>query len=85
METKYDQNPTKNDKELVRFHRELLKKFMNIETNLNPKKKRLVIKIYNDEINENNIRFYFNAKLRLFIVALVLNRLDEIKNYYKKD
>ena len=83
METNYNSNPVKTDKELVRFHKQLITKYLNNETEADLKEKKLILAYYDHRINEDNIRYYFNCKLKIFLTALLTERLETIKNYAK--
>lgn len=84
METKIT-NPVKTEKELVRFHKQLLTRFLKEETQLSFQKRVTILKLYDNRINENNIRYYFNAKIKIFLSFMLMDRLQEIKSYYQAD
>ena len=81
METNHSINPIKTDKELVRFHKQLITKFITDHTKCDFRKKRLILSYYDHRINENNIRNYINAKLDIFLQALLTEKLELIKSY----
>lgn len=84
METKF--TPTKfNEKELIRQHKELLDKFMKNELDWESKRRKKLLKTYDIKINEKNIKFFFCRPFKLFLTAMLLNKLDKIANYYPKD
>ena len=78
-------NPVKSDKELVKFHRQLLSKYLKNETTLEFRKRVTILKVYDNRINENNIRYYFNAKIKIFLTFMLTDKLEEIKSYYLAD
>jgi hypothetical protein len=73
------------DKQLVKEHRELLENFMKNELSWHKSRRDKILRAYDDKVDENNIRFYMFRKLRLFLTALLTNRLNEIANYFPKD
>ena len=84
METTF--TPRKFDnKELIKQHKELLDKFMKNELEWESKRRKALLKAYDNKIVEGNIRFYFCRPFRLFITAFLLNKLDKIANYFPKD
>lgn len=85
MEINHNSNPVKNDKELVRFHKQLLKKYLNDETNLEFRKRSIILELYDNSINDSNIRYYFNSKIKIFLAALLTDRLHEIKSYHPQE
>lgn len=85
MDRQISYNPVKTDKQLVKFHRNLINKYIKEHTNLEFRKRLIVLSLYDNRINHNNIRYYFNAKITIFLSALLTERLDEIKSYYKAE
>ena len=83
MEILHNINPTKSETELIKFHRGLISKYLKDNTSLTFRKRNLILKLYDNEITQNNIRHYINANLTLFIKALISDRLSEIKSYYQ--
>lgn len=70
----------KTNKELLEHHKLILERFL--KTNLDQSRKRRVrfFMVYDLVINEDNIRLFYFRPLRVFIPALISNRLDEIKD-----
>lgn len=73
------------DRELIQQHKDLLEKFMKTELDWKFQSRKKIFKIYDVKIEAFNIRFYYNRPLRLFLQALLTNRLEDIANYYPKD
>lgn len=72
------------DLELVKQHQALLESFMKNELAWKLKRRRKIQEIYKQKIKENNIRFFFNRPLELFLKALITNKLDIIADYFPK-
>lgn len=70
----------KVDKELLELHKEVLKSYL-IQRSLKHKYQKKFFKIYDHYITEKNIRRFFFRSAKLFVYALVTDRLDEIENY----
>lgn len=70
----------KVDKELLKLHKEVLKSYLT-QRSLKHKYQKKFFKIYDHYITENNIRRFFFRSAKLFVYALVTDRLDEIENY----
>lgn len=82
MENNHDLNPISSEKSLIKFHKGLIIKCIKDNTSWDLRKRNLILKIYDNEIDEENIRHYINANLILFLKALITDRLSEIKSYY---
>lgn len=74
---------TKFEKSLVSHHKRLLTSFMNNETNFTNRQKRTILQAYDNEISDNNIRYFLMRPIPIFLKALVTQKLDLIKNYSK--
>lgn len=70
----------KIDKELLELHKEVLKSYLT-QRSLKHKYQKKFFKIYDYYITEKNIRRFFFRSAKLFVYALVTDRLDEIENY----
>lgn len=70
----------KVDKELLELHKEVLKSYLT-QRSLKHKYQKKFFKIYDHYITEENIRRFFFRSAKLFVYALVTDRLDEIENY----
>jgi hypothetical protein len=68
------------DSELVALHKTIFEKFIRKEIS-SLKKRNHAVRIYEAYINPENIRLYYNAKIRIFTIALVTGRLDSIKKH----
>lgn len=70
----------KVDKELLELHREVLKSYLT-QRSLKHKYQKKFFKIYDYYISEKNIRRFFFRPAKLFVYALVTDRLDDIEDY----
>lgn len=70
----------KVDKELLELHKEVLKSYLT-QRSLKHKYQKKFFNIYDHYITEENIRRFFFRSAKLFVYALVTDRLDEIENY----
>lgn len=85
MDRQINYNPVKTDKQLVKFHRNLINKYIKDNTELEYHKRLIILALYDNRINDKNIRYYFNAKIVIFLNALITERLSSIKSYYKPE
>lgn len=85
MDKQISYNPVKSDKQLVKFHKNLIDKYLKDNTELEYRKRVIIMKLYDNRIDHNNIRYYFNARITIFLSALLTERLSEIKSYYKPE
>lgn len=70
----------KVDKELLELHKEALKSYLT-QRSLKYEYQKKFFKIYDHYITEENIRRFFFRSAKLFVYALVTNRLDDIEDY----
>lgn len=70
----------KVDKELLELHKEVLKSYLT-QRSIKHKYQKKFFKIYDHYITEKNIRRFFFRSAKLFVYALVTNRLDGIEDY----
>lgn len=70
----------KVDKELLELHKEVLKSYLT-QRSIKHKYQKKFFKIYDHYITEKNIRRFFFRSAKLFVYALVTNRLDVIEDY----
>lgn len=70
----------KVSKELLELHKKVLESYLT-QRNLKHKYQKKFFKLYDLYINEKNIRRYFFRPSRLFVYALITNRLEEIEDY----
>lgn len=70
----------KVDKELLELHKEVLKSYLT-QRNLKHKYQKKFFRIYDYYISERNIRRFFFRPAKLFVYALVTDRLDDIEDY----
>lgn len=68
------------DKELLEIHKEVLRTYLT-QRNLKYKYQKKFFRIYEVYISEENIRRFFFRPVRLFVYALITDRLDEIEDY----
>lgn len=72
---------TKTETELLEIHRRLVRQHITQQTNFTPKAIRLTMKLYDICISGDNIKNFYFRSVKLFTVALITDRLDEIKDY----
>lgn len=70
----------KVDHELLELHKEVLRAYLT-QRNLKHRYQNKFFKIYDYYITEKNIRRFFFRSAKLFVYALVTNRLDDIEDY----
>lgn len=70
----------KVDKELLELHKEIIKSYLT-QQGLEYKYQKKFFKIYDHYITEKNIRRFFFRSAKLFVYALVTDRLYEIEDY----
>lgn len=70
----------KVDHELLELHKEVLRAYLT-QRNLKHRYQKKFFKIYDYYIMEKNIRRFFFRSAKLFVYALVTNRLDDIEDY----
>lgn len=68
------------DKELLELHKEVIKSYLT-QRGLKHKYQKKFFKVYDHYIKEANIRRFFFRPVKLFVYALVTNRLDDIEDY----
>lgn len=73
----------KSDKELVELHKRCITNYL-VQRSMKLRKRKKFFIIYDFYIDENNIKEYFFRPIKLFVYALVTNRLSEIQNYISK-
>ena len=72
---------TKYWKGLVANHRAVLVNFIDTRTTFDRHQKNSILQIYDNEIDKDNIRYFYPRTMRLFLVALITGKLDQIKVY----
>lgn len=70
----------KVDKELLKLHQEVLRSYLT-QIGLRHKYQKKFFSLYDRYISESNIRRFFFRPSKLFVYALVTNRLSEIEDY----
>lgn len=70
----------KVDHELLELHKEVLRAYL-IQRNLKRRHQKKFFRLYDYYITEKNIRRFFFRSAKLFVYALVTNRLDDIEDY----
>lgn len=71
----------KDNLELTRQYREVIRNWMVNEKNMNYRQVNKVLAIFDLKIDHSNIRYYYSRHADLFLKALVMDKLDSIKNY----
>jgi len=69
------------DQELVNLHKDVLLNYIKEHTQFGLSKKNRVLALYDEEINRDNIRVYYNRHIKIFLVALILDQLPLIAKY----
>lgn len=73
----------KANRELLALHQRCIKTHLTlIGVKVRPQKKFFAL--YDYYIDENNIREYFHRPIKLFVYALVADRLKEIRDYFPR-
>lgn len=71
----------KANRELLELHKRCIVTYLTQKAVKHSKQKKFFI-IYDHYINEKNIRMYFHRPIKMFVYALITDRLDQIKNYF---
>lgn len=74
----------KTETELLELHRRLVKKHLTEQTGYPSKVIRLILKLYDKCINTDNIIHYYFRNTKVFTIALITDRLNEIADYTRK-
>lgn len=72
------------EKDLINQHRDLLETFMNntLQWELSIRKK--VLALYEQEINKENIRYYINRDIKVFLQYLIQGKVRKAAKYFPK-
>lgn len=70
----------KVSKELLELHKEVLRSYLT-QRNLKHKYQKKFFKIYDFYITEKNIRRFFFRPAKIFVYALITDRLEDIEDY----
>ena len=70
--------------EMLELHKRCLKTYLVQNGKLSLKGRRHFFKLYDHFINEDNIRSYFYYPANIFVIHLIQDKLDDIKNRYPK-
>ena len=70
----------KANRELVDLHKRCIITYLT-QRSIKHKTQKKFLALYDMYISENNIRNFFHRPIKLFVYALVTNRLKEIENY----
>lgn len=73
----------KSRKDLLELHKRCLVSYF-AQISLRHRTKKKFFKIYDKYIDTDNIQCFFFRDLKLFVYALVTDRLDEISDYIPK-
>lgn len=71
----------KANRELLELHKRCIVTYLTQKAVKHSKQKKFFI-IYDHYINEKNIRMYFHRPIKMFVYALITDRLDQIKDYF---
>lgn len=71
----------KANRELLELHKRCIVTYLTQKAIKYNKQKKFFI-IYDHYINEKNIRMYFHRPIKMFVYALITDRLDQIKDYF---
>lgn len=72
----------KQNKELLELHKRCVTDYL-IQRSMKISKRKKFFIIYDHYINEVNITEYFFRPIKLFVYALITDRLSEIQDYIK--
>lgn len=73
------------DSDLLQNHRAVVENYLTTQTNVKPSTRRLLLRLYDQKINKDNIRYYLNRKIKVFIIALAQDNLHQVTNYHPAD
>ncbi len=68
--------------DLVKNHKRVLEHFMNTKTLWKAGHKNKILKIYDTQVDKDNIRIFLNRGIKTFLLALITGRLHLITNYF---
>lgn len=71
----------KANRELLELHKRCIVTYLTQKAIKYSKQKKFFI-IYDHYINEKNIRMFFHRPIKMFVYALITDRLDQIKDYF---
>lgn len=74
----------KAHKELLELHKRVVLNYLTQYYGMKVKYRKKFFILYEMYISEDNIRFYFNRPIKMFVYALVTGTLDKIKDYFPK-
>lgn len=72
----------KANQELLELHQRCITTYLIQYHNFRPRKIKMFNRLYEHYITHKNIRYYFHRPIPLFVKALVLDKLEDIKDYY---
>lgn len=70
----------KANKELIDLHKRCIITYLTQRSVRHRTQKKFLV-LYDMYIDENNIRNFFHRPIRMFVYALVTNKLEKIENY----
>lgn len=73
----------RQNKDLLELHKRCITDYL-VQRSMKISKRRKFFRLYDHYIDEVNIREYFFRPIKLFIYALVSDRLNEISDYVPK-
>jgi hypothetical protein len=74
----------KQGKELLELHKRVIKTYL-VQNSLKHSKMKKFFIVYDHFIDERNIREYFFLSAPIFVRALILDRLEDVRNYFIKE
>lgn len=72
------------EQDLIKDHKALIKSFMETETEWDLSTRKKVLNIYDALINKENIRYYINREIKIFIVCLIKGDIKRAAKYFPK-
>lgn len=69
-------------RELLELHKRCIVTYLT-QKSVKYRTQKKFLRLYDYYISEKNIDNYFHRPIKLFVKALVLDRLDDIKDYFK--
>lgn len=70
----------KSDKELLELHKRCITDYL-VQRSMKIRKRKKFFIIYHHYINDTNIKEFFFRPIKLFVYALITDRLSEIQDY----
>ena len=74
----------KQNLDLLNLHKILCNNFLNTETQIPHFQKQQILRVYDNYIDNDNIRLYYNANILTFIKALITDNLNQIAKFHSQ-